>query len=62
MVEKMTAVWLILLTIIVCGAVPTLMIYLTTIPNSEMSLYYHFTLKGMSLMDGRLGIDGWDVS
>jgi hypothetical protein len=38
------------------------MIYLTTIPNSEMSLYYPFTLKGMSLVDGRLGIDGWDVS
>jgi len=41
MVEKMTAVWLIILTIIVCGAVPTLMIYLTTIPSSEMSLYFY---------------------
>jgi hypothetical protein len=39
MVEKMTAVWLIILTIIVCGAVPTLMIFLTTIPSSEMSIY-----------------------
>jgi hypothetical protein len=39
MVEKMTAVWLIILTIIVCGAVPTLMIFLTTIPSSEISIY-----------------------
>lgn len=39
MVEKMTAVWLIILTIIVCGAVPTVMIYLTAIPSSEMSIY-----------------------
>jgi hypothetical protein len=41
MVEKMTAVWLIILTIIVCGAVPTLMIYLTAIPSSELLLYHY---------------------
>ena len=29
MVEKMTAVWLILLTIIVCSAVPGILIYVT---------------------------------
>jgi hypothetical protein len=43
MAEKMTAVWLIILTIIVCGAVPTLMIFLTTIPSSEMSIYSYST-------------------
>jgi len=47
MVEKMTAVWLIILTIIVCGAVPTLMIFLTTIPSSEMSLYVYLTSNGV---------------
>jgi mannose/fructose/N-acetylgalactosamine-specific phosphotransferase system component IIC len=30
MVEKMTAVWLIILTILVCAAVPGMLIYLTT--------------------------------
>jgi hypothetical protein len=34
----MTAFWLIMLTIIVCGAVPTLMIYLTTISDSGMAV------------------------
>ncbi|AIF84004.1 hypothetical protein NTE_01946 [Candidatus Nitrososphaera evergladensis SR1] len=29
MVEKMTAVWLIVLTIIVCAAVPGMLIYIT---------------------------------
>jgi hypothetical protein len=33
MVEKMTAVWLIILTIIVCASVPAILIYLTTIPH-----------------------------
>ncbi len=47
MVEKMTAVWLIILTIIVCGAVPTLMIFLTTIPSSQMSLYAYLTPSGV---------------
>jgi hypothetical protein len=32
MVEKMTAVWLIILTILVCAAVPGLLIWLTTLP------------------------------
>jgi hypothetical protein len=48
MVEKMTAVWLIILTIVVCGAVPTLMIILTTIPSSEMLLYSYVTSDGAS--------------
>lgn len=32
MVEKMTAVWLIILTIMVCAAVPGVLILLTTTP------------------------------
>jgi hypothetical protein len=32
MVEKMTAVWLIILTILVCAAVPGVLILLTTTP------------------------------
>ena len=30
MVEKMTAVWLIILTILVCASVPAILIWLTT--------------------------------
>ena len=33
MAEKMTAVWLILLTIIACAAIPAIMIWLTTTPT-----------------------------
>jgi len=36
MVEKMTAVWLIILTIIVCASVPALLIWLTTMPPPKM--------------------------
>jgi hypothetical protein len=36
MVEKMTAVWLIILTIIVCAAVPGVLIYVTTVPHAKM--------------------------
>ncbi|HEX6560875.1 MAG TPA: hypothetical protein VF016_02485 [Nitrososphaera sp.] len=36
MVEKMTAVWLIILTIIVCAAVPGVLIYTTTVPHPKM--------------------------
>jgi hypothetical protein len=32
MVEKMTAVWLIILTILVCAAVPGLLIWVATSP------------------------------
>jgi hypothetical protein len=38
MAEKMTAVWLIILTILVCAAVPSLMIWLTSQPKPEMIL------------------------
>ncbi len=31
--EKMTAVWLIILTVLVCAAVPAVLIYLTTTPK-----------------------------
>ena len=34
MAEKMTAVWLIILTIIACAAIPAVMIWLTTTPVS----------------------------
>ncbi|MEO9294716.1 MAG: hypothetical protein ABI347_03855 [Nitrososphaera sp.] len=36
MVEKMTAVWLIVLTIIVCAAVPGVLIYVTTAPHAKL--------------------------
>lgn len=36
MAEKMTAVWLIILTIITCAAVPAVMIMLTTTPKPHM--------------------------
>jgi hypothetical protein len=36
MAEKMTAVVLIILTMIVCAAVPTLMIMLTTMPAAKV--------------------------
>jgi hypothetical protein len=36
MVEKMTAVWLIILTIMVCSAVPALLIWLTATPASAL--------------------------
>lgn len=35
MAEKMTAVWLIILTIIACAAVPAVMIWLTTTPSNS---------------------------
>jgi hypothetical protein len=38
MVEKMTAVWLIILTIIVCASVPALLIWLTTYPQPTKML------------------------
>ena len=34
MAEKMTAVWLIILTIVACAAVPAVMIWLTTAPSA----------------------------
>jgi hypothetical protein len=34
MAEKMTAVWLIILTIIACAAVPAVMIWLTATPSA----------------------------
>ncbi len=36
MVEKMTAVWLIMLTLIVCAAVPGILIYVTTLPPANL--------------------------
>jgi hypothetical protein len=44
MAEKMTAVWLIILTIIACAAVPAIMIWLTTTPtSSQPHLLYGIT-------------------
>lgn len=49
--EKMTAVWLILLTIIVCAAVPAAMIWLTSQPKPEfvfgLELYGYYTFNGI---------------
>jgi hypothetical protein len=36
--EKATAVWLIILTIIVCAAVPAVLIYATSIPKMLIGL------------------------
>jgi hypothetical protein len=41
MVEKMTAVWLIILTIMVCSAVPALLIWLTATPASMLAGIEH---------------------
>ncbi len=38
MVEKMTAVWLIVLTILVCAAVPGILIWLTSSPPARLAL------------------------
>jgi hypothetical protein len=35
MAEKMTAVWLIILTIVACAAIPAVMIWLTTTPTAS---------------------------
>jgi len=55
MAEKMTAVVLIILTMIVCAAVPALMIMLTTIPTAKVLfgiedlsnnlVFYHLLVK-----------------
>jgi hypothetical protein len=55
MAEKMTAVMLIILTMIVCAAVPALMIMLTTIPTAKVLfgiedlsnnlVFYHLVVK-----------------
>ncbi|AIC14771.1 hypothetical protein [Nitrososphaera viennensis] len=37
MVEKMTAVWLIILTIVVCAAVPGVLIYTTSLPPKMLT-------------------------
>lgn len=44
MVEKMTAVWLIIITIIACSAVPGVLIYITAIPHAKL-------LTGFQLLD-----------
>lgn len=36
MAEKMTAVWLIILTILVCAAVPGILIWLTSTPANAL--------------------------
>jgi hypothetical protein len=43
MVEKMTAVWLIILTILVCAAVPGVLIWLTATPHAKLLLAFHLT-------------------
>jgi hypothetical protein len=41
MVEKMTAVWLIILTILVCAAVPGVLIWLTSTPAGLVLGFEH---------------------
>lgn len=38
MVQKMTAVWLIVLTVLICAIIPVYMIWLTTIPHETKLL------------------------
>ena len=58
MAEKMTAVWLILLTIIVCAAVPAAMIWLTSQPKPEfvfgLELYGDYTSNGIQFNTAEL--------
>lgn len=54
MAEKMTAVWLIILTIIACAAVPAVMIWLTTPSGSAPHLILgttEFSPTGISLLN-----------
>lgn len=43
MAEKMTAVWLVLLTIIICSVVPVVMIVLTSGPITPTEMLLPFT-------------------
>ena len=45
MAEKMTAVWLIILTIIVCAAVPGVLIWLTSSPPAGFVLGHPLVAK-----------------
>jgi len=44
MVEKMTAVWLIIIVIIACSAVPGVLIYVTSYPAAKL-------LTGFQMLD-----------
>lgn len=44
MVEKMTAVWLIILTVMVCAAVPGVLIWLTTESGSSAKAVAGYSL------------------
>ncbi len=46
MVEKMTAVWLIILTVLVCASVPAILIWLTSTPNLLVGLQLAEKLSG----------------
>jgi len=46
MVEKMTAVWLIILTVMVCAAVPGILIWLTTAANTSAKVLAGYFLVG----------------
>lgn len=47
MAEKMTAVVLIILTMIVCAVVPTLMIMLTTMPTAKVLIGMEYLSKNL---------------
>jgi hypothetical protein len=46
MVEKMTAVWLIILTILVCAAVPGILIWMSTLAAHPAKLLLGLNLLG----------------
>ena len=47
MAEKMTAVMLIILTMIVCAAVPAMLIWLTTMPHPKMVIAIPLSAKAI---------------
>jgi hypothetical protein len=49
MVEKMTAVWLIILTIIVCASVPAVMIWLTSPKTPKPQMMYGLSEELISI-------------
>jgi hypothetical protein len=58
MAEKMTAVMLIILTMIVCAAVPAMLIWLTTMPHPKMVIAIPLSIKAMdSTSDIGMGLN-----
>lgn len=51
MVEKMTAVWLIILTVMVCAAVPAVLIWITATPHMLIGLDKAVSVYGLAQMN-----------